>query len=108
MQTQHIKRIVIAGGGTAGWMAAAALSKLLGHAWEITLVESEEIGIVGVGEATIPLINVFNSALELDENTFMRETAATFKLGIEFVNWGRIGDSYIHGFGPLGDRKSVV
>ena len=102
MSTQHIKRIVVAGGGTAGWMSAAALAKLLGQAWQITLVESEEIGIVGVGEATIPLINIYNHALELDENEFMRETSATFKLGIEFVNWARQGDSYIHGFGPLG------
>jgi tryptophan halogenase len=99
---QHIKRIVVCGGGTAGWMSAAALAKLLGPAWAITLVESEEIGTVGVGEATIPLINVYNQALELDEDTFMRETSATFKLGIEFVNWGRVGDRYIHGFGPLG------
>ncbi len=102
MPAEHIKHIVIVGGGTAGWMSAAALSKLLGAAWQITLVESEEIGIVGVGEATIPLINIYNQALELDENAFMRETKATFKLGIEFVNWGRVGESYIHGFGPLG------
>ena len=102
MSTPHIKRIVVAGGGTAGWMSAAALAKLLGPAWHITLVESDEIGIVGVGEATIPLINIYNHALELDENEFMRETSATFKLGIEFVNWARQGDSYIHGFGPLG------
>ena len=102
MSTEHIKRIVVAGGGTAGWMAAAALAKLLGTAWHITLIESEDIGTVGVGEATIPLINIYNQALELDENEFMRDTSATFKLGIEFVNWGRIGDSYIHGFGPLG------
>jgi tryptophan halogenase len=98
----HIRNIVIAGGGTAGWMSAAGLVKALGPAWKITLVESEEIGTVGVGEATIPLIDIYNRALEIDENEFMRETAGTFKLGIEFRNWGRLGDSYIHGFGPLG------
>ncbi len=104
----HIRHIVIAGGGTAGWMAAAAFAKVLGPRWNVTLVESEEIGTVGVGEATIPIINVYNNALELDENEFMRETSATFKLGIEFRNWGRLGDSYIHGFGPLGPDIGIT
>jgi tryptophan 7-halogenase len=104
----HIRNIVIAGGGTAGWMAAAAFSKVLGDRWRVVLVESEEIGTVGVGEATIPIINVYNQALELDENEFMRETSATFKLGIEFRNWGRVGDAYIHGFGPLGPDIGIT
>lgn len=108
MSVSHIKDIVIVGGGTAGWMTAAALSKVLTGPWNIVLVESEEIGIVGVGEATIPLINIYNSALEIDENEFMRETNATFKLGIEFKNWGQLGDSYIHGFGPLGPDIGIT
>ena len=108
MNKPEIKNIVIAGGGTAGWMAAAAFSKVLGERWNIVLVESEEIGTVGVGEATIPVINVYNQALEIDENEFMRETSASFKLGIEFVNWGRQGDSYIHGFGPLGPDIGIT
>jgi len=108
MSPDHIRNIVIAGGGTAGWMAAAALVKVLGDRWSVTLVESEEIGTVGVGEATIPIINVFNDALEIDQDEFMRETSATFKLGIEFVNWGQVGDSYIHGFGPLGPDIGIT
>ncbi len=108
MSNQHIQNIVIVGGGTAGWMSAAALAKVLTGPWNITLVESEEIGTVGVGEATIPLISIYNSALEIDEDEFMRETHATFKLGIEFVNWGQVGDSYIHGFGPLGPDIGIT
>ena len=105
---KHIKNIIIVGGGTAGWMTAAGLSKVLGPQWHIQLIESEEIGTVGVGEATIPLINIFNEALEIDQDEFIRETNGTFKLGIEFVNWGRLGDSYIHGFGPLGPDIGIT
>lgn len=94
--------VVIVGGGTAGWMTAAAIAKLLPRRCQVRLVESEEIGIVGVGEATLPHIRAFNERIGIDEAEFMARTRATFKLGIDFENWGRIGDSYIHPFGTFG------
>lgn len=98
----QFKRVVIVGGGTAGWMAAAGLSKSLGRNLRIELIESDNIGTVGVGEATIPAIKNFHLLLELDEVEFMRAVHGTFKLGIEFENWGRLGEHYFHPFGPPG------
>ena len=97
-----VRSVVIVGGGTAGWMAASVLAKAFGAALQITLIESEEIGIVGVGEATIPQIRHINNFLEIDENAFLKATQGTFKLGIQFNDWGRLGDSYMHAFGDIG------
>jgi tryptophan halogenase len=97
-----IKRVVIAGGGTAGWMAAAAVSKLLGKNLQIVLIESEEIGTVGVGEATIPTLTTFHRLLEIDEREFMAATQGTIKLGISFENWRTEQHRYIHSFGSTG------
>jgi len=99
---KRVRRVVIVGGGTAGWMSAAGLAKSLGPTIDITLLESDEIGTVGVGEAVIPLIKSFHALLELREDEFMRAVNGTFKLGIEFENWGRLGESYFHPFGPTG------
>ena len=100
---ERIAKIVIVGGGTAGWMAAAGLSRFFDDGRRtVTLVESNEIGTVGVGEATIPPIRNFNAMLDIPENEFLKATRGTFKLGIEFVDWGKKGDSYIHPFGDYG------
>ncbi|MEZ5955247.1 MAG: tryptophan halogenase family protein [Hyphomonas sp.] len=103
-----IRQVVIVGGGTAGWMSAAALANALGPAAIITLVESDQIGTIGVGEATIPPIRMFNQSLGIDENTFVRETFGTFKLGIQFVDWRRKGEAYFHPFGQYGADFDAV
>lgn len=106
---EPIERVLIVGGGTAGWMAAATLGFLLdGTQTKVQLIESESIGTVGVGEATIPPIIEFNNMLGIDENSFVRATKATFKLGIEFNNWGELGESYIHPFGDFGVNFDAI
>ncbi len=97
-----IQTVVIVGGGTAGWVTAALLIKVLGNALKVRLIESEQIGTVGVGEATIPPILTLNKALGIDEAEFLRETKGTIKLGIEFENWKGRGDCYMHTFGNIG------
>jgi tryptophan halogenase len=99
---ESIKSILIVGGGTAGWMAAAAIKRSVGPNAEVQLVESADIGIVGVGEATVPTIKDFNALIDLDEAEFMRETRATIKLGIEFNGWGKKDSAYFHPFGTYG------
>ncbi len=108
MKNNSVKKVVVAGGGTAGWVAAAALSKQLGKLLDVVLVESDQIGTVGVGEATIPPMRTFHSLLGIDEQEFMRATDAVFKLGISFKNWGQIGDEYIHPFGSTGQGSYLA
>ncbi|MFL6845119.1 MAG: tryptophan halogenase family protein [Allosphingosinicella sp.] len=108
MSAEAARRIVIVGGGTAGWMAAAAFARFFGERIEVRLVESDEIGTVGVGEATIPQIRLFNHGLGIDEDEFVRETCGTFKLGIEFVGWSAPGERYIHAFGTIGRDFGLI
>lgn len=97
-----MRRVVIAGGGTAGWMAAAAIARTMGRTVEVTLVESDAIGTIGVGESTIPPLATYNRLLGINEAAFMRATQATFKLGILFDNWKKVGHRYFHSFGLTG------
>ena len=101
-------RVIVAGGGTAGWLTAYCLVRRVGNLLKITLVESDQIGTVGVGEATIPTMRRFHQLFDIDEREFMRATQASFKLGILFDNWGAQGESYVHSFGDLGQSNWLV
>jgi len=100
----NIKDIVIVGGGTSGWMSAAFLAKMTQRKYNIRLVESDKISTIGVGEATIPAIKAFNNLLGINEKEFVEATQGTFKLGIQFCNWGGLNEQYLHGFGPIGKQ----
>src|SRR5947209_18428475 len=102
------RRIVVVGGGTAGWMTAAALGRFCLPGMSVTLVESDEIGIVGVGEATIPSIKQFNDSLGIDEAEFLAAAGGTYKLGIAFDGWGHPNEAYVHAFGLVGSALGVV
>ncbi|MFW2478790.1 MAG: tryptophan halogenase family protein [Lentimonas sp.] len=102
MQQKKIEHVVVAGGGTAGWMAAASVAKLLGKTVKVTLVESEDISTVGVGEATIPTLLTLHELLKIKEQDFIKAVGGTFKLGISFENWLDVGKDYIHSFGYTG------
>ena len=108
MDKGRIRKVVIAGGGTAGWIAGCALSHQFGKELEITLVESEQIGTVGVGESTVPPIRAFHHFLNIDEREFLRAVAGTFKLSISFENWRRPGERYLHPFGMTGQNTLVA
>lgn len=106
--SNEVKKVVIAGGGTAGWITAVALAKKLGHILDITLIESNAIGTIGVGEATIPTSRTFHQLIGIDEQELMRATNATFKLGIHFENWLQEGENYIHSFGATGKESWIA
>ena len=108
MRNERIGKVLILGGGTAGWMTASVLLQVMGKGFPIQLIESDAISTVGVGEATIPSLQRFHELCGIPEDVFIRETQATFKLGIQFNNWGDVGDTYIHSFGGVGLNTGLV